>query len=186
MPACARVTFHRRLNELVEMTSLDISLFSGNSHSPEIDVYAEDGSRTDESDRIFVRKMTAHFLSLLGGVVDYYGADGGENEFKIDGIVFKVLEDPEDGYRSCLGTIEYSAASNGIFFPNPVARVRIEAYEDEPRGEEYSTGTCEGYKLVDVNDGHIWLEFGTDNTNDYYPYFVFRHMPKLQVSGTIC
>ncbi len=35
-----------------------------------------------------------------------------------------------------------------------------------------------GYRLVDVTDGHVWLEFGTYNTEDYYPYFVFRHNPK--------
>tara|TARA_Y100000310_G_C20125841_1_gene553567 strand:- start:51 stop:242 length:192 start_codon:yes stop_codon:yes gene_type:complete len=28
--------------------------------------------------------------------------------------------------------------------------------------------------------GHVWLRFGTDNTDDYYPYFVFRHVPKEQ------
>ena len=147
-------------------------LFSGNSHC--LDTNLEDR----EFDRTYVRGMTQHFLSLVGGVVDYYGADGGEHEFKIDGIVFKVLEDPDDGYRSHLGTIEYSGSSEGIFFPNPISQVRIESYEDDTRGEEYSTGTCEGYKFVDVNDGHVWLEFGTDNTSDYYPYFVFRHWPK--------
>ena len=65
------------------------NFFSGNSH-PE-----DEPLDVREADRVFVRGMTHHFLSLVGGVVDYYGADSGEHEFKIDGIVFKVFEDPD-------------------------------------------------------------------------------------------
>lgn len=125
--------------------------------------------------------MMNHFLSLVGGVVDYYGADGAEHEFKIDKMVFKVLEDPDDGYRSMLGAVEYGEDTAGIFFPNPIAKVMIEEFEGEtcPDGNDWlGTGSCEGYRLRDVEDGHIWLEFGTANTNDYYPYFVFRHVAK--------
>ena len=96
-------------------------------------------------------------------------------------MVFRVLEDPDDGYRSHLGTIEYSSESQGIFFPNPIAEVRIEAFEGESSldsNDWTGTGSCEGYRLVDISDGHVWLEFGTANTNDYYPYFIFRHSPK--------
>ena len=38
----------------------------------------------------------------------------------------------------------------------------------------------QGYRLIDQADGHVWLEFGTYNYDDYYPYFVFRHNPKPQ------
>lgn len=116
-----------------------------------------------------------HFLALIGGEFDYYGADGAEHEFKIDGIVFRVLEDPQDGYRSCLGVIEYSPdQSRGIFFTQALARVRLEQYDrDGVWGD-----SDRGYALVDVDDGHVWLEFGTDNYSDYYPIFVFRHWAK--------
>ena len=109
--------------------------------------------------------------------LDYYGADSAAHEFNIDKIVFKVLEDPDDGYRSHLGAIEYGAQSNSIFFRQPIAKVTIKTYYGE--NIEYSQGN-EGYRLVDVDDGHIWLEFGTDNTDDYYPMFVFNHYPKEQ------
>jgi len=118
-----------------------------------------------------------HFLSLIGEVVDYYGADAGENEFKIDEIVFKVLEDPSDGYRSMLGAVDYGEQSRGIFFRTPIARVRIEEYDRHESKDQWG-GMKEGYRLVDVEDGHKWLEFGTDNVGDYYPIFIFRHWPK--------
>ena len=117
-----------------------------------------------------------HFSALHGMSLDYYGADTGSHEFKLDGIIFKVLEDPDDGYRSHLGVIEYGKQSEGIFFSQPISQVRIELYAGETGEGIY--GTREGYRLVDVTDGHVWLEFGTDNTDDYYPMFVFRHFPK--------
>ena len=128
--------------------------------------------------------MRDHFLALVGTVVDYYGADGGEHEFKIDECIFKVLEDPDDGYRSHLGTIEYSSSSNGIFFKAPIAKVRIEEYDSsEPHAVLWHDGYSEnqlnqGYRLVDISDNHVWLIFGTHNYDDYYPCFVFRHFPK--------
>ncbi len=142
-----------------------------------------DTRRTARGDSGLHDMMMNHFLSLVDGVVDYYGADAGENEFKVDGMVFKVLEDPDDGYRSHLGTIEYSNESEGIFFHRPIAKVRIESFQNEPSSDpdDYlGTGYCEGYRLVDTTDGHEWLIFGTANTNDYYPYFVFKHSPKLE------
>lgn len=116
-----------------------------------------------------------HFAALGGLVLEYFGADDAAHEFKLDGIVFKVLEDPNDGYRSMLGVIEYGKQSDSIFFRKPLAKVRIETYEE--RYVDHSAGD-QGYQLVDIEDGHVWLEFGTDNTDDYYPYFVFRHTPK--------
>ena len=119
-----------------------------------------------------------HFESLIGGVFEYYGADDAVGEFKIDDIIFRVLEDPEDGYRSMLGAIEYSRdQSRAIFFRASLGRVRLEQYDFDAADDVYGEA-CRGYRLVDVDDGHVWLEFGTDNYDDYYPLFIFRHNPK--------
>ena len=128
-----------------------------------------------EKERPYREQVFRHFATLKDLVLDYYGADDATKEFNVDGIVFKVLEDPNDGYRSCLGVIEYGEKSDSIFFRQPLGKVKIEVYEG--RNSEYSSHDV-GYQLVDVEDGHVWLEFGTDNTDDYYPYFVFRHTPK--------
>jgi len=124
---------------------------------------------------MYRRQVFTHFAALKGLTLEYFGADDAAHEFKVDGIIFKVLEDPNDGYRSCLGVIEYGEESDAIFFRKGLARVRIETYEG--RNVDYSSGD-QGYQLVDVEDGHVWLEFGTDNTDDYYPMFIFRHTPK--------
>jgi hypothetical protein len=131
-----------------------------------------------------------HLNSLIGETLDYFGCDGGDNTFKLDGVIFKAVEDENDGYRSMLGAIDYSDQHNSIFFSTPIARVRVQTYdsgdevepdlpsiETDDDGDDYY-GVNQGYRLVDVDDGHVWLEFGTNNYDDYYPYFVFRHFPK--------
>lgn len=30
------------------------------------------------------------------------------------------------------------------------------------------------------DDGHVWLRIGTDNTDDYYPSFVFFYQPRTR------
>ena len=94
--------------------------------------------------------------------------------------MFRVLADPDDGYRSHLGPIDYSQTHKSIFFKRPVAKVRIEEFDDNGNEDEdeWSQHASCGYRLVDVLDKHVWLEFGTGNYDDYYPYFMFRHVPK--------
>ena len=134
----------------------------------------------NEENRPYWRKVFEHFASFEGMVVDYFGADESSNEFKLDTIVWKVLEDPDDGYRSHLGVIEYGDQSDSIFFRKSLGKVRIETYSDNKECPDgfYEPHDRVGYRLVDISDGHVWLEFGTENTDDYYPYFIFRHMPK--------
>jgi hypothetical protein len=119
-----------------------------------------------------------HFLNLLGGTYDYYGADTADNTFKIDNIIFKVLEDPDDGYRSYLGTIDYTDKHSSLFFYESIARVKIETYETISPEPAFGEEKNHGYRLVDTRDSHVWVEFGTHNYDDYYPCFIFRHFPK--------
>ena len=152
------------------------------------DLFEKDYFGSSFEEETVIRMARSHFCSLVGSEVDYYGADAGDNTFNIDGVVFKVLEDADDGYRSYMGAINYTDKHTSIFFSSPVARARIESYDtavpdDRPsrneRGEDdYDNSVNQGYRLVDVVDGHIWLEFGTHNYDDYYPIFIFRHSPK--------
>tara|TARA_Y100000310_G_scaffold156644_1_gene156059 strand:- start:8080 stop:8622 length:543 start_codon:yes stop_codon:yes gene_type:complete len=168
-------------------------MFSG--RSGRIEEWDDDAESSD----LDIQKMALHhFMTLSGIELDYYGADGGDNTFKVDGIVFKVLEDPSDGYRSMLGAIDYTEDHDSIFFRTPIAKVKIETYDtssdaDHPDHPDrhLDDDECQvrqGYKLVDVNDGHVWLEFGTDNMDDYYPYFIFRYTPKPPKTtlGDVC
>ena len=131
-------------------------------------------------DVIIQNNVRAHFMALFGVDLDYYGADSAGGTFKIDDVVFRVLEDPDDGYRSHLGVIDYSNEHSSIFFEQPIAKVRIEEFDDggNEAEAEWARSASNGYRLVDVIDKHIWLEFGTGNYDDYYPYFMFRHYPR--------
>jgi len=136
-----------------------------------------------ESDTSIRENVKIHFMALVGMNLDYYGADSGDHTFNIDGIVFKVLEHPDDGYRSHLGPIDYSDTHSSLFFKQPIAKVKIVEFSDESPDNDDNVWAHQldrGYRLIDIEDGHVWLQFGTANYDDYYPYFMFRHFPKEQ------
>ena len=89
--------------------------------------------------------------------------------FRLDGIVYTATEDPDDGYRSCLKEITVSDAPMKNVFPS----VKIEARKRTGGG--YVSDVLE---LVDTITGKTVLEVGTDNTDDYYPWFVGAFWPE--------
>jgi hypothetical protein len=102
--------------------------------------------------------------------------------FRLDGNVYVAVEDPSDGYRSCMNelTVSEDAAMKNVFGPVKVI------------GRHRDTGDCEEpadvLELIDAGTGKIVLEVGTENTNDYYPYFVAAFHPEamtpnVEVSG---
>lgn len=105
------------------------------------------------------------FDKTVGKWYDFHGVDN--NRFKLGTRVFEAIEDPDDGYRSYLGSIERTDGE-GIFFPQPLARVKVAQFSDDNET---------GYSFTDKS-GHVWLVFGTDNVDDYYPCFFFRYQPK--------
>lgn len=119
-----------------------------------------------------------HFVALSGMPLDYYGCDATYHTFKVDNIVFKVLEDPDDGYRSCLGAIDYTEEDkNSIFYKQPISKVKISPWSIGDHDEEDYPVTF-GYKIVEEDTGHCWLEFGTQYHDSYYPMFYFQYYPK--------
>ena len=95
----------------------------------------------------------------------------------IDGVVFEVLEDPDDGYRSHMAGVLARSAKDYNFYEKPIAKVRLEKIAEEER-EMGAVEKMHGYKLIDVKDGHAWLTFGTEWYDDYYPMFRFQYAPK--------
>lgn len=102
-----------------------------------------------------------------GRTYKFYGAES--NCFKLDDRVLRAVEDEDDGYRSYLETVEVVDTTNLIFFKEPLDTVTVVAVVD-------STG-IDGY-ILRAADGHCWLSFGTENWDDYYPYFVFDYTPR--------
>lgn len=107
------------------------------------------------------------FQKVIGKKRRFYGVD---NEcFKLGNQVFEACEDEDDGYRSYLGSVEVRETNDLIFFRTSLATVVA---------EEFEHGSREGVNLVDVTDGHVWLSFGTDYCDDYYPCFFVSYHPR--------
>lgn len=103
----------------------------------------------------------------------FYGVDG--NLFKLGKDVFEAVEDPSDGYRSCMEEVKGPIVvelmeKKPIFFKTYVDTVSIRPVDD---------GSFDGFELVSTDgNGHVWLRFGTDSCDDYYPCFTFTYTPK--------
>lgn len=104
------------------------------------------------------------------GVDDYRFGWGGK--------VYEVHEDG-DGYRSYVGEItEVDASKSNAFVGRPVlANCRLEEFTSTLRVGPYSGEDVDYWRLVDES-GHVWLEFGESNCNDYYPCFEWHYFAK--------
>jgi hypothetical protein len=89
------------------------------------------------------------------------------NKFKLDDVVWEAIEDPDDGYRSCLDAVKAVKEDDCTFFHEPVATVKVIKVE---------ASDFDGYHLVDKS-GHVWLKVGTDTSDSYYPCFIVQYDP---------
>lgn len=85
--------------------------------------------------------------------------------FRLDGVVYMAVEDPNDGYRSSMRSIESGDWPMTNTFP-PVRVVGRHVTKGEYGGED------DILELIDVVTGKPVLRVGTDNLDDYYPGFV--------------
>lgn len=82
--------------------------------------------------------------------------------FRLDGITYKAVEDPEDGYRSYCEDLETSEKPPRYTFPG------IEVLCSMMENEDYQNNNC--LVIRDTANGKIVLEVGTKNYDDLYPY----------------
>ncbi len=98
---------------------------------------------------------------------------GGEMEdcqcisFVIDGKTCTAIENPDDGYRSSMREIRVNLAPlKNTFEPiDVICRYKTDHESDI-------------LEIIDVKNDKVVLEVGTDNTDDYYPYFVCNWIPE--------
>lgn len=99
--------------------------------------------------------------------------DGFENcqaiRFRLDGITYMAIEDPDDGYRSSMGEIKPSGVEMKNVFPPVKVLCRMKPNDDQVN---------ETLEIIDVVNGQTILEVGTDNMDDYYPWFVASFWPE--------
>ena len=90
--------------------------------------------------------------------------------FKLNGVVYVAIEDPDDGYRSYLGELKIDQ----LDIKNPFENVEVVAsYRDSNKYNEKS----DIMDFIDTTTGKVVLSVGTGNTDDYYPYFVASFDP---------
>jgi hypothetical protein len=88
-------------------------------------------------------------------------------KFTLDDITYLAIEDPADGYRSYCEKLKISSGGCKIKLPNiPVNCIMKQSYSDDV------------LIFQDRNNDKVILEVGTENTDDYYPYCVFRYYPE--------
>lgn len=90
--------------------------------------------------------------------------------FRLDGVVYVALEDPDDGYRSYLRRlIVCEQPMKNVSPPCDVVGVYAEGMDDR---------VSDIVNFIDVVTGQVVLGVGTDNTDDYYPYCVMYWKPE--------
>jgi hypothetical protein len=113
-----------------------------------------------------IRTIDFDKLEGLNASLYYYNE---MNKFQLGSVVFEVLEDEQDGYRSTMGLVKVVDTNAQRVPGNYMGGVKI---------VKHSLSDFDGYNIVDENDGHVWLTFGTTDIDDYYPCFTFNFYPK--------
>lgn len=80
--------------------------------------------------------------------------------FTLDGKTYIACEDPEDGYRSCMRWIRLSKETINNLEP-----IKILARMND----KCNTITLQ---ILNIKNGKIILEIGTDNEDSYYPNWI--------------
>ena len=99
--------------------------------------------------------------------------DAAQIAFILDGVGYAATEDPDDGYRSSMGSLApcpTDAISNTFEPQRVLASVRT-------KHDEYG-GIDDVLEFRDVVTGKVVLEVGTADTDDWYPYFVGTFTPE--------
>ena len=93
--------------------------------------------------------------------------------FVINGITYKIHENPDDGYRSYTEisvVTDKETICNNTFPPQSVF-ITSENYN------KYWGENDEMYTIYNM-DGEVILRFGTDRTDSYYPMAIFEFHPQ--------
>lgn len=94
--------------------------------------------------------------------------------FRLDGTVYVAVEDPGDGYRSCMKSLIVAEDIVPLNTFSPVLVIGMHRGESSSRYDH----AHDILELVDAETLCLVLEVGTENTDDYYPIFVASFHPE--------
>jgi len=101
---------------------------------------------------------------------EYY-QDANTMAFEMDGKVYLVREDPDDGYRSSMKDIE--EVDIKVVNQFPPCKVKGRRRKNSEYGEKNDV-----IDFYDVVTGLVVLAIGTENIDDYYPSYVAYFDPR--------
>lgn len=122
-------------------------------------------------DLVGPHKLTGVSRQNIANAGHYGDAYAERISFTLDGITYTATEDPEDGYRSSMGDI---VATEGTVLPHSFAPVDV-VVAHIAKGQPGAFRDADTHDYIEIrradNDALV-LTVGTQNTDDYYPYFV--------------
>lgn len=106
-------------------------------------------------------------LKKLDGIYD----DCQVIRIRLDGVVYTIVEDPEDGYRSCM---DYIIVSNDHIQNSFRPVVVVGRHRGELNGDDV-------LELIDEITGKLVIEVGTVDITDYYSGFIAIFFPENMI-----
>ena len=100
------------------------------------------------------------------------GEEANVTLFELDGVVYEMSEDPEDGYRSAMKELIVSDKEITNRFPACIVHGTLRGtntWGDDP---------MEVLDFMDITTKKIVLSIGTDCSAGYYPYYVSEFHPE--------
>jgi hypothetical protein len=117
-------------------------------------------------DLIGKHMLTAVSKGVEPAAPDCYCPEGGESiSFTLDGVTYMATEDPDDGYRSMMREIKIVDQELSNKFPEVEVMCTMRYREDI-------------LDVLDASNGKIILSVGTDDSEDYYPWWVAEWVPE--------
>lgn len=97
-------------------------------------------------------------------------------KFRLDGITYMAVEDPDDGYRSMCRNLEVVDEECRTKLPDILVECKM---RDDEHDDIWGTEENDILEFYDVSNKQMFMAVGTGNTNDYYPYFAFEYTPEV-------
>ena len=98
-----------------------------------------------------------------------YGEYSNVMDFILDNKVYSAIDDPDDGYRSCLKEIRQDRIS---------AAEISNQFDAVPVVGKYSGNSTDVVELADQYTGRTIMAIGTDHNDGYYPCCILSFYPE--------